>query len=129
MHAPTLQIIPQQSAMDCSVVCLAMLYGVPYNAALTAFVHNVGAQGASRRQIQNAAKRLGRPLAWSSRVTDLETETGILWVQVAKWPNSHLVILKEGQVFDPSDATLWDVDVYVEANAVTVKGMFTVTPV
>jgi hypothetical protein len=65
------------------------------------------------RQVLAAAKRLGRPLRFC-RTFDLETDTGILGVRSKKWPQEHLVVLKDGLVFD-TDATVWDADVFLSA--------------
>ncbi len=109
---PALQIIPQRTAMDCSVACLAMLCRVEYETALVAFQHNVCAKGATIRQLQRAATRLKIALVWSRSVKDIENQTGILCVRSEKWPHDHLVILKEGQIID-TDFTLWDADVFM----------------
>lgn len=106
-------IIPQRHNMDCGVVCIAMLLGVSYEEVLLAFSFNVFKVGATTRQIQAAAKRLGKPLRLL-RAIDLENATGILAVRSPKWPCDHLVILKEGQIVD-TDATLWDADVFLSA--------------
>jgi ABC-type bacteriocin/lantibiotic exporter with double-glycine peptidase domain len=106
-------IIPQRHQMDCAVACLAMLFGMSYEAVLMTFRHNVMAKGATFRQVLTAAERLGHPLRIRRRF-DLETATGILCVQSDAWKTDHLVILKEGQVID-TDATLWDVDVFLSA--------------
>lgn len=114
MQLPTLQIIPQRHSHDCSVACLAMICRISYEEALMAFRHNVCTDGASIRQIQRAAARLGRTLLWSRRVSSLENETGILCVRSQKWPCDHLVVFKEEQIVD-TDATLWDADVFMSA--------------
>ena len=114
MYTPSLSIIAQRTAMDCAVACLAMLCGVEYEVALAAFRHNVSARGATIRQLQQAARRLKTTLVWSRRRVDVETETGLLCVRSAQWPNDHLVVLKEGQIID-TDWTLWDADVFLAA--------------
>lgn len=113
-HTPFLNVIPQRHKMDCSVACLAMLLGKSYEEALMAYDYNVMREGATIRQVKAAAKWLGVPLAWSRKVGDLETETGILCVRTAKWPNDHLVVLKDSMIID-TDATIWDYDVYLAA--------------
>lgn len=103
--------------MDCAVACLAMLLNLSYEEVLMCFDHNVMAYGATVRQVQLVAKKLNRPLRWTKKF-DLEVVTGILGVRSAKWKSDHLVILKEGQVID-TDATLWDVDVFMAAYEAT----------
>lgn len=102
--------------MDCAVACLAMICGVSYEQALMAFRHNVYSAGATIAQIRQAARAIGPGfnLSWSRKVDDLSEATGILCVSSAKWPNDHLVIIKEDQIID-TDATLWDADVFMAA--------------
>lgn len=110
---PFLSVIPQRHAMDCAVSCLAMLLGESYEKALTAFRHNVIAQGATTNQIRAAAKVLGRSLRWR-RAVDLESDSGLLAVTSPRWPSHHLVVLKDEMVVD-TDATIWEVDVFMAA--------------
>lgn len=114
MHTPFLQVQVQRHKMDCSVACLAMLLGKSYEEALLAFDYNVMREGATIRQVKVAAKYLGTKLAWSRKLGDLETDTGILCVRSLKWPSDHLVVLKEGLIVD-TDASIWDYDVYLAA--------------
>lgn len=118
MPTPFLQVVLQRHKMDCAVACLAMILGLSYEDVLVAFKHHVIRQGATIRQIQAAAKSLGRPLVWSRRVGDLETDTGVLAVKSTQWSHDHLVILKEGLIVD-TDATVWDVDVFLAAYEAT----------
>lgn len=101
--------------MDCAVACLAMICGLSYEETLMAFRHNVYVTGATIRQIQHAALRLGYILDWSRRIGDIETETGLLCVKSDLWPIDHLVVIKDGQIIDADQpyATLWDADVYL----------------
>jgi ABC-type bacteriocin/lantibiotic exporter with double-glycine peptidase domain len=110
---PFLSIVVQRHKSDCSVACLAMLLGLSYEEVLVAFRHNVIAKGATTRQILGAASRLGRPLRWTRKV-DLEADTGLLALDSKKWPQQHLVVLKDELIVD-SDATVWDADVYLAA--------------
>ena len=119
VQAPFLQIVVQRHVMDCSVACLAMLLGKSYEDALMAFDYNVMREGATIRQVKAAAKYLGSPLVWSRKIGDLETDTGILCVRSAHWPNAdHLVVLKDGLIVE-TDATIWDQDVYMAAYEAT----------
>lgn len=106
-----MQVVLQRHRMDCSVACLAMLFGLPYEDVLVAFAHHVIKQGATIRQTQAAAKFLQRKLVWSRKLGDLETDTGVLVVSSAQWRHDHMVVLKDGLIID-TDATIWDQDVF-----------------
>jgi ABC-type bacteriocin/lantibiotic exporter with double-glycine peptidase domain len=115
---PFLSVVPQRSRMDCGVACLAMLCGVSYERALLATRGPVLDQGMRTRQIQATARRLGRALTFC-RTVDLENDTGLLAVRSVQWPHDHLVVLKDGLIVD-TDASLWDVDVFLSAYDATV---------
>ncbi len=110
MTSPFLTVIPQRHGMDCGVACLAMLLNVSYELALLAFRKH---EQIIVRDVQTAARRLGTRLRFR-RKFDLETDTGILGVRSPKWDYEHLVVLRDGLVFD-TDATVWDVDVFLAA--------------
>ncbi len=113
-HTPFLQVVPQRHKTDCSVACLAMLLGVSYEAALLAMrLPHVVTCGVKVRDVLTAAKRLGYPLRFR-RQFDLDTDTGILGVRSSKWPQEHLVVLKDGLIVD-TDATIWDQDCFMAA--------------
>jgi ABC-type bacteriocin/lantibiotic exporter with double-glycine peptidase domain len=117
MDAPILQVITQRHAMDCSVACLAMLLGVCYENALVAIAPDnpdVCVKGAWDKQITRAARRLGYRLRVKRRV-DLENDTGILNVFSKRWKHAHLVVLKNGLIFD-TDACVYDADVFMSAH-------------
>ena len=114
---PFLSVVPQRTAMDCAVACLAMICGVSYEQALVAS-GSVLDKGMATRKIQATARKLGRPLKFC-RTVDLETDTGLLAVRSTKWRHDHLVVLKEGLIVD-TDASLWDVDVFLSAYDATV---------
>lgn len=99
--------------MDCAVACLAMLLGLEYEEVLMAFRHNVIANGATLRQMSDAAARLGKKLE-QRKVFDLETDTGIVDVRAEGWRSDHLVVLKDGMIVD-TDATVWEADVFLQA--------------
>lgn len=82
------------------------------------FDYNVMREGATIRQVKAAARYLGTQLVWSRKLGDLDTETGILCVRSGKWPNDHLVVLKDGMIVD-TDATIWDQDVFMSAYGAT----------
>ncbi len=112
-HTPYLQVIPQRGSMDCAVACLAMLLGVGYEASLVAFKKTTFTRGAFYGDIQSAALALGFSLTLRKKF-NLEEDTGLLGVRSKKWKNDHLVLLKEGLIVD-TDATLWEVDVFLAA--------------
>lgn len=111
MAAPVFQITPQQHSNDCTVACLATLLGEDYEDVLQAFRHNVGARGATTRQILDAAKHLKHTLRLV-RLVKLDTMTGIVAFRSSRWKTDHVVVLKNELVFDPNDATLWEADDY-----------------
>lgn len=109
---PVMQVVIQRHQNDCAVACMAMLLGLSYEAVLVAFRHNVIVQGASTRHIQHAAKRLGSKLQWRRYYSVDENDTGLLAMDSDKWHMQHLVVLKDGLIFD-TDASVWDQDVYL----------------
>ena len=129
MAVPYLQVVTQRHKTDCGVACLAMLLHKSYEETVMAFHEDVLTEGSTNSQLIRAAKRMDRVLQWSRKI-NLETDTGILMVsgwfsQAAKKRAkrvNHLVVLKEGLIID-TDATLWDVDVYVAAFQVKVLSL------
>ena len=115
---PFLIIVPQRTSMDCGVACLASLFCVSYEKALLASHVDVLEKGMKTRQIQDAARRLGYTLRLK-RTVDLENDVGLMAVRSTRWKHDHLVVLKEGMVAD-TDATVWDVDVFLAAYEATV---------
>ena len=114
---PFLKIQLQRHPMDCAVVCLAMLLGLEYEEVLMAFRHNVMAEGATLKQLRTAATRLGHKIHEKPHF-DMDTATGIIDVRSGQWHNDHLVVLKDGMIFD-TDATVWEADVFLSAYAAT----------
>lgn len=129
MDLPYLQVVTQRHKTDCGVACLAMLVGKSYEEVVMAFHDRVLTHGSTNRQVMAASRRLGYPLKWA-RAIDLETDIGILMVQgiyqKGKKPlrMCHLVLLKEGMIFD-TDGTAWDVEAYVAAFKVKVLSLIT----
>jgi len=122
MEAPILRVITQRHQSDCSVACLAMVCGVSYENALVAVAGDapdVCVTGVYTQHLRNAARRLGFRLRTQRRVY-LDSDTGILNVRRDDWEHTHLVVLKSGLIVD-TDATIWDADVYVEANRIDVE--------
>ena len=123
MHQPVISIVPQRHKRDCAICCLAMLAGVSYEEALLA-CGRVFDVGMTTRQIMRAGAKLGLVLT-VKRAIDLENDTGLLAVRSGKWPQDHLVVLKDGLVFDP-DATVWDADVFLSAYDAKALSLLTV---
>lgn len=123
MEAPIIRVVTQRHGNDCSVACLAMLLGVSYENALVAIAQDepdVCMNGVWARHLYRAAKRLGYRLT-RKRVVDLETDTGLLRVFNKKL--SHLVVLKQGLIFD-TDACVYDADVYVSTYKVRFGSLY-----
>lgn len=121
MNQPFLSVVPQRHQMDCAVACLAMLLNVSYELSLLAFRKH---EQIIVRDIQTAARRLGVRLQFT-RKFDLDTDTGILGVRSPKWDYEHLVVLKDGLIFD-TDATVWDADVFLAAYDAKALSLLTV---
>lgn len=125
-----MQIVPQRHRADCSVATLATILGLSYEEVLVAFRHNVFFDGATNSQMRAAARRLGRELRWAKKF-DIETESGLL---VIKLPTEllpagigqHMVVLKEGQILDLADTTLWDADIYLSAHKASAVELITI---
>ena len=99
-----------------------MLLGVSYEKALLAIgLESVIEHGTYIIELKRAAKMLGKPLRNRKRF-DIESDTGILMVKSPNWPSHHLVVLKDGLVID-TDATIWDVDVFLAGYTATVIGL------
>lgn len=117
MDAPILRVVPQRHESDCGVAVLAMLFGVTYEEALIALsweIPTVLTSGAYTSHLKQAAKNLGSSLK-VRRVFDMDDATGILCVSSVRWKTDHVVILKDGLLFD-TDGTVWDADVYFKVH-------------
>jgi ABC-type bacteriocin/lantibiotic exporter with double-glycine peptidase domain len=124
---PVVKVQPQRHPADCSVAVLAMTLAVSYEDALVAFRHDVKRHGATMRQIQGAARRLGRVLRHRKTV-DLDEDQGILAVEWRKQRGRlHVVVLRAGQIVD-TDETIWDADVYVSVVGARIAWLLEVQP-
>lgn len=115
----------QNRPNDCAVACLKMLTGVTYVEATDAFPKRakVATEGASDRQILNAAKRLRRPLRFI-KDGDLSEIVGILQIIEVKTKDVHVVMLAKGSIYNPGDGVLWtDIDSFLKAQY-TIGGVF-----
>lgn len=124
-----IRLVLQRTKRDCAVACLASMTGQSYEKTLMAFKHPVYDQGASIRQIQDAARRLGFFSQWSRKV-DFENGQGLLAIGFKEYKVNcdHMVILVSGHIIDLEDpATLWDADDYLEAYKAHALSIITVT--
>lgn len=103
---------------------MAMLFNETYELTLLNFGDEMRT-GTTFKQARQAAKLMGRVLQ-SKRKFDLEADTGILRLSGMKnRAGDHVVVLREGLVID-TDATIWDVDVYLAAHGATVESLWVV---
>lgn len=123
-----IRLVLQRTKRDCSVACLASITGQSYEKTLMAFRHPVYDQGASSRQILDAARRMGVEPKWS-RKYDLENDQGMLAVRSELFQgDDHLVLLISGHIIDLDDpASLWEADDYLEAFQARVLSIITVS--
>lgn len=129
MELPVLKVIYQRYAKDCTVACLAMLCGVSYENALVALAQqapNVCMTGTSAAQLKRAARRLGFVLKQSSHF-DIETDTGLLWLEASRSRDAHVVILWEGRIID-TNAGMYMPDVYFSTNKYKPTTLFVAEP-
>ena len=117
---------------DCTIAAFAMCLGLSYSEALgtiAAIAPKVLQEGASWQQLKRAAGTRSVALVVKKTGFDSTTWTGggILGV---KFPNGieHAVYFKRGLVFDGETRSVWDADVYVRVNKVTVLTMLVRTP-
>lgn len=119
MECPIIRVIPQRYDGDCSVACLAMLLGVPYENALVAAAQvapNVCMTGMWIKHLEAAALLLGYKLRRRRRF-DIETDTGILVVGYPK-RLKHVVVLREGLVIE-TDGCIWESELYMKQHQAT----------
>lgn len=112
---------------DCTIAAFAMCIGVTYSEALVAIAAvepKVLTEGANWRHLKLAAAAHGVALVEKRRfdLDDLEEGGGILGV---KFPDrqEHAVFFKRGLIFDGRSGAVWDADVYLRVNKVTVLTM------
>lgn len=103
-------------ASDCAVWALAALTSVPYEDVLIEVARVdtslAGAEGLWVPQIIKVAARLGVKLRLK-RTVRLDDDCGLVGVKFVADPQSHVALLKGGQVVDSiGGITMWDADVY-----------------
>jgi hypothetical protein len=113
---PLLYMTTQRHSGDCGVAALAMCLGVSYEDALLALggeVPTVLRRGVWMVELQRAADRLGMPMTLKRRC-DLEMDDGVLQVMYRRGKDQHVVLLREGLVFD-TDTSVWRPEDYAQA--------------
>jgi hypothetical protein len=112
---------------DCTIAAFAMCLGLTYSEALVAIAAvapRVLEDGAGWRQLKAAAKTHGVVLVEKRGfdLDDLEEGGGILGVKFLN-RDEHAVYFKRGLIFDGRSESVWDADVYLRVNKVTVLTM------
>ena len=105
----------QKETGDCVIASLAMLLGVPYSAVSAKaleFWPKSNKSGLTVREAQRVIHALaGRYFeSVDARKTDLDDETGILFVKLPG--DYHAVALFEGVIYNPADGLLWNRSAY-----------------
>jgi hypothetical protein len=114
---------------DCTIAAFAMCAGITYSEALVtiaAVAPKVLTEGASWRQLKRAAAT--RRIELVEKKTGFDSTTwaggGILGVQFHdRAGDQHAVYFKRGLIFDGRTQSVWDADVYLRVNKVTVLTM------
>lgn len=113
---PLVYLTAQRHPADCGVAVLAMALSVSYEDALLALggeVPTILRRGVWFPELIRAAARLGFVLK-AKRRPDLEADEGILQIRFVKGADQHVVLLREGIVFD-TDCTAWRPEDYFKA--------------
>ena len=126
----------QKDAWDCGLACLEMLTGVPYPELLKHTRKYRKPQGLSNRQMLSIARKVGAPLRYSQKVTELSV--GILDLQRPEGANpacagdangeweGHFAILAKGMVYNPGAGVWWmEVADFLAHHRWQVVGIFT----
>lgn len=122
------EVIVQKTSSDCAIAALAMLLGKPYRevseAALVA-CSRPHKSGLWTPEIIRVAKHLGAILKPQDVKAFDEEGTGLLVVR-KKNGVSHVVLLFQGVVVDPSSGLVYDLDTYLKSCRYTVRGFLTI---
>jgi hypothetical protein len=111
--APIIQFVATPEACDCSIVALCGFLGLPYGEVAQAFrSRRVFAEGASIKQIQRAAAKLGTKLVVKADA-DPELDDGIQWLSYRDGGLCHVLVVREGFFFDGTE--VWHPDDYLKA--------------
>lgn len=129
MAAPAVvEVVVQKTSSDCALASLAMLLGKPYrqisDAALVV-CPRPHKSGLWTTEIIKVAKKLGATLKREDPKTFDEEGTGLLIVRKRNG-TSHVVLLFQGIVIDPSSGLVYDKDTYLKSSHYSVRGVLTI---
>lgn len=111
-----IKMVQQRTGDDCTIVALAMFLDETYEDVLACAAAGIDFQvhhkGMWNKQMIQVADIMGTPLREKHK-WDEETAEGIVILKsaVKKDPNTHVVVLKDGLIFD-GDLSVWEPDVY-----------------
>lgn len=123
---PLVYLTIQRHPGDCGVAALAMALSVSYEDALLALggeVPTILRRGVWFPELQRAAARLGCAMRVKRR-PDLECDDGILQIKFTGIRDQHVVLLREGFLFD-TDMTAWRSEDYFKAKRATYGSLLT----
>lgn len=129
MTEPTaFQPVMMQDTGDCGIACLRTITGLSLVQVIAVFgtwKHRVMSEGLSRKQLLNAAKRLGFPLRFKT-TEEVGRVVGIVDLQrVGDKDNEHLAVVFNGSLFDPASGTIWtDIDAFLKTREWKVLGIY-----
>lgn len=116
-------VIPKHGDNDCAIACMAFVFRRDYGEVLAAAARvskTVWASGLSCLEMIRVARAL-KAKAIATQTFDPDEDIGVLWVSFRDNTKEHVVVLKEGWVFDPdhNPVSLWRYDEFLSAmNAV-----------
>lgn len=126
---PIVRFVGQREAHlgDCTIAAFAMCVGVSYSEALVAIARvapKVLREGANWRDLKRAATTFDVEFVERKRfdLDDLDEGGGMLGVKFRDGVE-HAVFFKRGLIFDGLSQSVWDADVYLRVNKVTVLTM------
>jgi hypothetical protein len=114
------QMVPVIEDNSCAMWCLAFYLGVSLPdvmRAVTLVDRNMGKTGLHTNTIKRVAKVLGADLRFR-RFTDDASVYGILRL------HDHAVVVRNGLIFDPEHATVWETRDYLRRRKKRVEGVF-----
>lgn len=116
-------VIRQRTDWDCGVAAIAMLLNIPYNdvaATVRAIITDpkLKKRGLILYQLEDVIEYHGFKTKRVYRKKDyLEGATGILGLNGGTMDSAgHWVLLRDGMIVDPSDASVNDPDDYIKEN-------------
>lgn len=115
-----IKVVAQRHSNDCVICCLAMLFGMSYEAVAIATSKvrpDTGTPGLYWTDARKIAALLGRSFKRTRRTADPDNLVGMLAVMHERSTRQHAVVLCRGVIIDPAEPSVWDdVDTYLEAN-------------